>query len=286
MYYKEIFFEGKFLTRKKRFLIEFQINKKRDIAHCPNTGSMETCLEQGAKVLLSYSKNSNRKIPFTLEMIESNQSWIFLNTLKINKIIKFYFLQHSFLKEMFCDYQFIKSEPMINNHKLDFLLFNDIHTEQLTKENIIYRNPIIFNSNFNIQEQRPTFIEVKNVTYYNKTLNCLQFPDAKTKRGLIHLNLLQSLLKRNFKCYIMFVLSREEGECFKPAYHIDPAFSNKLYEFYIKGGYIIPLQLIFEVIPINESNYIQKIQHQIPLEDLKPYHVKIMISGIKNIHFD
>lgn len=286
MVYSEIFFEGIFLNRNKRFFVECEINNIKLVAHCPNTGSMDTCLKYKAKILLSYSKNPARTMPFTLEMIKPKDSWVFVNTLKVNKIIQYYLINDSILKDVFKNYQFLKTEPKIKNHKLDLLLFNKIHEDQLIQEDIKYHNAIHINTNFNIQEKKPVFIEIKNVTYYNHNLNCLQFPDAKTKRGLEHLNLLDSFIKKNFKSYLIFVLSRQEGKYFKPAHHIDPAFSNKLYQFNKNGGIIIPVQLSFEINRIEDDVLLKEVKSLIPIKDLKIHQVIIKISNIKNIQFD
>ena len=64
---------GLFIKRYKRFFSDISINNKIVTAHCPNTGSMQGLLNKGNKVWLSKSNNPNRKLKYTLEIIENNK---------------------------------------------------------------------------------------------------------------------------------------------------------------------------------------------------------------------
>ena len=61
---------GLFIKRYKRFFVDVKIGSKIVSAHCPNTGSMLGLLKKNNKVWLSKSDNPNRKLKFTLEIIE------------------------------------------------------------------------------------------------------------------------------------------------------------------------------------------------------------------------
>jgi sugar fermentation stimulation protein A len=266
MKFQKYLFKAKFKKRFKRFFVEFEINGKRFLAHCPNTGSMETCLKEDAEILLSYNENPKRKLLFTLEMIKPSKSWIFVNTLQINKIIEYFlFNKHPLLKEFIDGYSFLKREPKFLNHKFDFLLLNEIDKNELKKF-----SPKELQNKPN--EISPLIIEIKNVTYYNSQLNSLQFPDAKTKRGQNHIKLLMDYIKKNYKCMIIFVLSRSEGNFFMPAYHIDLQFAHLLKEFYYLGGIVLPIRLEIKIQKKNNEykflNFNQKEIYEVEL-DLK-----------------
>lgn len=64
---------GKLIKRYKRFLADVELEDgSRVTAHCTNSGSMKTCLEDRAPVYLSPVENPTRKTRFTWEMIYMN----------------------------------------------------------------------------------------------------------------------------------------------------------------------------------------------------------------------
>ena len=67
---------GLFVKRYKRFFVDIKINNQIITAHCPNTGSMYGLLKRGNKVWVSKSNNPNRKLKYTLEIIEDQKMLI------------------------------------------------------------------------------------------------------------------------------------------------------------------------------------------------------------------
>ena len=63
---------GQFIKRYKRFFVDVKIKGRIITAHCPNTGSMHGLLNEGNKVWLSKAINPNRKLKYTLQIIEVN----------------------------------------------------------------------------------------------------------------------------------------------------------------------------------------------------------------------
>ena len=93
-------------------------------------------LKKGNKVWLSKSDNPNRKLKYTLEIIEDNKSKVGVNTHSSNKIV-YHALENNLIDE-FRDIEKIKPEIKFGkNTRFDFLLIN---------------------------KKIKTFIEVKNVT--------------------------------------------------------------------------------------------------------------------------
>ena len=78
---------GVFIKRYKRFFVDVQIENKVITAHCPNTGSMKGLLKEGNKVWLSKSNNPDRKLKYTLQIIEDKKSKVGVNTHLTNKIV-------------------------------------------------------------------------------------------------------------------------------------------------------------------------------------------------------
>ena len=55
--------------------------------HCPNSGSMEGCLLEGAPVLASEAANPNRRCRYTAEYIRVSLGWVGMNTHRANLIV-------------------------------------------------------------------------------------------------------------------------------------------------------------------------------------------------------
>jgi len=79
--------KGTLIRRYKRFLADVQLeNGEVVIAHCTNSGSMKTCIEEGAPVFLTPVNDPKRKTKFTWELIYINNGWIGINTSVPNKL--------------------------------------------------------------------------------------------------------------------------------------------------------------------------------------------------------
>ena len=65
---------GLLIKRYKRFFVDIKIGDKKVVAHCPNTGSMMGLLKKGNNVWLSKSDNPNRKLQYTLQIIEDKKT--------------------------------------------------------------------------------------------------------------------------------------------------------------------------------------------------------------------
>ena len=192
---------GLFVKRYKRFFVDAKIDSKIVTAHCPNTGSMLGLLKKNNKVWLSKSDNPNRKLKFTLEIIEDKNKKIGVNTHSTNKIV-LRALKDKTLRE-FGEILEIKPETKFNkNTRFDFLIKNK-------KNNI--------------------FVEVKNVTLSRK-INIAEFPDAITERGSKHINELIDATKKGYKSYILFVVQRNDCKYFKIASDIDARYSKLIKE--------------------------------------------------------
>ena len=187
---------GIFIKRYKRFFVDVQIENKLVTAHCPNTGSMLGLLNEGNKVWLTKSDNPNRKLKYTLQIIEDNKSKVGVNTHLTNKIV-LNALENNLIKEFSKD---IKIKPEVRfgeSTRFDFLI---------SKKN--YK----------------AFIEVKNVTLKRKP-KIAEFPDAITSRGAKHIHELIKASKKGYKIYIAFIIQREDCDQLSIASDIDPEYS-------------------------------------------------------------
>ena len=199
MIFENKLISGQFIKRYKRFFVDIKIKRKTITAHCPNTGSMMGLLKKGNKVWLSKSNNPNRKLKYTLELIEDNKIKIGVNTHSSNKIIK-KALEDNMIRE-FKNIIKIKPETKFGpNTRFDFFVTN--------------KNDKIF-------------IEVKNVTLSRKK-GLAEFPDAITSRGLKHIKELLKASKRDYKIYIIYLIQRNDCKFFSIAKDIDPEYASEL----------------------------------------------------------
>ena len=190
---------GLFIKRYKRFFVDIKINNQTVTAHCPNTGSMLGLLKKNNRVWVSKSNNPNRKLKYTLEIIEDKNSKVGVNTHSTNKIV-LEALKNNFFKE-FEKILHIKPETKFGkNTRFDFLV---------------------------IGKKTKSFIEVKNVTLSRKKA-IAEFPDAITSRGLKHINELLKASKKNYKIFIIYVIQRNDCKYFTIAKDIDPNYANAL----------------------------------------------------------
>ena len=87
MKFKDRLLQGILVKRYKRFFVDLKYQNKIITAHCPNSGSMLNLLNKGNKVWFSESKNPNRKLGYTLQIIKVNKKLVGINTHLTNKII-------------------------------------------------------------------------------------------------------------------------------------------------------------------------------------------------------
>ena len=199
MNFKSELISGLLIKRYKRFFADIKIKNQIVTAHCPNTGSMQGLLNAGNKVWISKTDNPNRKLKYTLEIIESGKSKVGVNTHSSNKIV-YHALKNNLINEL-KDFREIKPEAKFGeNTRFDFLVF---------------------------KKKNKAFIEVKNVTL-SRNKKIAEFPDAITTRGLKHINELVKASKKNYKIFILYLIQRDDCNSFTIAKDIDPYYANAL----------------------------------------------------------
>ena len=190
---------GVFIKRYKRFFVDVKIKNKVITAHCPNTGSMKGLLTEGNRVWLSKSNNPDRKLKYTLQIIENDNPKVGVNTHLTNKIV-LHALNNNLIKEFDKNITIKPEVKFGNSTRFDFLI---------AKNN--YK----------------AFVEVKNVTLVRKP-RIAEFPDAITTRGSKHIEELIKANKKGYEIYIAFIVQREDCDQFTIANDIDPEYSELL----------------------------------------------------------
>ena len=199
MDFKNKLISGLLIKRYKRFFVDVKINNQIITAHCPNTGSMYGLLKRGNKVWVSKSNNPNRKLKYTLEIIEDQKAKVGVNTHSTNKIVH-HALKNNLIKELKNSIEIKPETKFGKNTRFDFLIIN---------------------------KDFKAFIEVKNVTL-SRNKKKAEFPDAVTSRGLKHINELVDASKKGYKIFILYLVQREDCNSFSIAKDIDADYEKAL----------------------------------------------------------
>ena len=191
-----------FINRYKRFLVDVKLPDNKTLTvHCPNSGSMKTCLGPDWDVIISDSQNPKRKLLYTLEMVHNGKCWIGINTFLSNRIVS-EAIEKQIIPEL-AGFASLRNEvPYGKNSRIDILLEND---------------------------SEKCYVEVKNVTLLDEK-GYYSFPDAKTVRGLKHLVELTEMVRQGHRAFMFYLVQRSDGSGFRPARDMDPEYARGLLE--------------------------------------------------------
>ncbi|MGM3309348.1 DNA/RNA nuclease SfsA [Anabaena sp. WFMT] len=224
LYHYPVLYSGVLLKRYKRFFADVQLTSGEMVtAHCPNTGPMTGVSTVGSPVQISKSDNPNRKLAYTLELIqvqEPEPTWVGVNTALPNRVIKLALEKYLFPE--LSEYTQVKGEVVYGKDKksrVDFYLTGS-------------------------DQQRPIYLEVKNTTWTQG--NLALFPDTETTRGQKHLRELMEVLPQNRAVMLYFI---NRGDCpeFAPGDSTDPIYGQLLRQALTLGLEVLPCR--FDISP-------------------------------------
>lgn len=212
--------QGTLVRRYARFLMDLRLEDGTKVTvHCPNSGSMEGCLLEGAPVLASEAANPNRRCRYTAEHIRLPSGWVGINTHRTNLIVG-EALRARAVPEL-AAYTGVQAEvPYGRNSRVDFLL----------------TGPGL----------PPCFVEVKNTTWPTPD-GGIGFPDSVTERGLKHLKELVRMRKDGARAVMFYLVNREDGAFFRPAYEKDEAYARALERAVKSGVEVIARRVVFDL---------------------------------------
>jgi sugar fermentation stimulation protein A len=211
--------KGKLVKRYKRFLADIELDTGEVVtAHCPNSGSMKGCARPGAEAWISQSTNPKRKLKYTWELTRIDGTFIGINTLVPNRLIKAS-VENGLISEL-SGYSQVKSEVKTSEHtRLDLML----------KDN----------------NGKQCFVEIKNCTLVENGV--ARFPDAVTTRGQKHIQELVALAAKGHRAALFFLVQRTDAHAFTPAADIDPEYAQKLTQARLQGVEIIVRDVVFDL---------------------------------------
>ncbi|MBQ6631072.1 MAG: DNA/RNA nuclease SfsA [Romboutsia sp.] len=180
--------EAKFLERPNRFVSYCEIDNNIEKVHVKNTGKCRELLIQNCTVYLEESDNPNRKTRYSLIAVQKGDRLINMDSQVPNKVVYEALLNGKItLPELNEKIIKIKPETTYENSRFDIYLET---------------------------ENKKAFIEVKGVTLEENDI--VMFPDAKTERGVKHINELVKASKEGYLSYVVFVIQMSDVKYFTP----------------------------------------------------------------------
>ncbi len=192
---------GRLINRYKRFLADITLDDGREVtAHCPNPGSMMGLKAPGSRVWVSENNDPKRKLKFTLELVEADNTLVAINTMNPNKIAE-EAIRGGQISQLAHFHTLRREVKYGTNSRIDLLLEED--------------------------SKPPTYVEVKNC-HLMRTPGLTEFPDSVTTRGAKHLGELSDMVRDRARAVQLFIVQRGDCDTLSPARDLDPNYADAL----------------------------------------------------------
>ncbi|CEN78624.1 DNA/RNA nuclease SfsA [Paraclostridium sordellii] len=203
--------EAIFIERPNRFIAHCIVNGKEEVVHVKNTGKCRELLIPGCKVYLQEHDNPKRKTKFSLISVIKENRLINMDSQAPNKVAYEALINNKInLPGLKGDIKYIKPEKTYGDSRFDIYIETD--TEK-------------------------AFLEVKGVTLEEDGI--VLFPDAKTERGVKHINELIKAIDDGYLSYILFVIQMDNVKYFTPNIKMHKEFGQALKNAQYKGVNIL-----------------------------------------------
>lgn len=203
MKYTTPLIEGRLEKRYKRFFADVTLDDGRTVtAHCANTGAMAGIKDPGLRVWLSPADNPKRKLKYTWEIVEAQDTLIGTLPARANELAEAAVLDGRIAE--LAGYDSLRREVKYGeNSRIDLLLEHE--------------------------GRPPCWVEVKNV-HWMRQPGLAEFPDGVTARGAKHLVELTAKAKAGERAVQLFVVQRNDCDRLRPADDLDPVYAKTLRE--------------------------------------------------------
>ena len=201
MRYASPLIPARLVRRYKRFLADMVLEDSTEItAHCANPGSMLALATPGHRCWLSHNPGPNRTLAFSGELEETPSGCVGLNTARANQIVAEALVAGAIPE--------LRRWPIVRREAVDGAGSRlDFH--------------------LSAADGSICWLEVKSVTL-SRTPGLAEWPDAKSARGLRHLEALSALAARGDTAVLLFLTQRSDCVDFRIAADIDPAYARAL----------------------------------------------------------
>ncbi len=179
---------AKFIERPNRFIAYCEIDGNIEKVHVKNTGRCRELLIPECEVYLEESDNQNRKTKYSLIAVRKGDRLINMDSQVPNKVVYEALINKTIiLPGLNGEIKLIKPEKTYGSSRFDIYLET---------------------------ENKKAFIEIKGATLEENGI--VMFPDAKTERGLKHVNELIQAQKQGYNAYVIFVVQMDNILYFTP----------------------------------------------------------------------
>ncbi|MGH6993311.1 MAG: DNA/RNA nuclease SfsA [Caulobacteraceae bacterium] len=192
---------GRLAARYKRFFADVILDDGSAVcAHCANPGAMLGLAQPGLGVWLSRANGPNRRLEWSLELVEADGGLVGINTLSPNRLVA-EALEADLIPELTGYDRRRREAPMGRASRVDFLLE---------------------------AEGRPRlWLEVKNC-HLRRAGSLAEFPDCRAARAEKHMGELAARVREGDRAAVLFVIQRTDCDRFVAAADFDPAFATAL----------------------------------------------------------
>lgn len=201
--------DGVLIRRYKRFLADVAWpDGTEETVHCPNPGAMTGLAVPGTPVLLSHHPGKRRKLPWSWELAQIDQTLVCINTTVANRVVGQWLKTGQLLPELGP----ARAEVRCGESRIDFGFVGG------------------------------HLLEVKSVTLLGPD-GIAAFPDAKTDRGRRHVETLTDI--SGARRILLYFVARSDARAVRPADEIDPAYGKALRKAHEAGVEIMALRADF-----------------------------------------
>ena len=219
MRYPSPLIPARLVRRYKRFLADMLLEDGTAItAHCANPGSMLSLATPGHRCWLTYNPDPKRKLAYSWELEEMPGGCVGLNTARANQIVA-EALAAGAIPEL-------RRWPIVRREA------EDGHGSRL-------------DFHLSAPDGSVCWLEIKSVTM-SRQPGLAEWPDAKSARGLRHLDALAALAARGDNAVLLFLAQRPDCSDFRVAADIDPAYARALAAIQTSNAAAKPLILVYD----------------------------------------
>jgi len=193
---------ARLVRRYKRFLADVVFEDGREaVVHTPNPGAMLGLTEPGLRVWVSASAVKTRKLPHTLELVETaSGALVDVNTSRPNALA---------------------AEAVAANAIPELSGYGELRRE------VAYGEASRIDLRLESPDRAPCWVEVKGVTL-SRRAGLAEWPDCVSKRAAKHVRELASRVRAGDRAVVLFVVQRSDCDRCAIAADLDPAFAEAL----------------------------------------------------------